>query len=273
MSTAAKPRPVPPPADGARPNPYARFIPREELESFQAWSLGDIGDAPAANGSSGRDDAGAGSASPIDPAELIAQQLHAARQSGYQDGYRDGLVALDGFKQSFAAQTTAQVGTLVASIGEQLDGLQQDMAQSLAAAACALAARIVRSELAQRPEAVVVVAEQAVEALLQSARHVGLRVHPDDHALVAEGAAEAIAARGVRLIADAAVSRGGCLVESDIAGIDASVEERWRKAIAAIGRSDAWPGDDMAEGNVEDDAEVRVEGAADSPARPSAIRS
>ncbi|MEO8526312.1 MAG: FliH/SctL family protein [Caldimonas sp.] len=238
--TNQKPRNVPPPAEGARVNPYARFIPREELNSFAAWALGDIsGVAGAANSPSRPREP---EPAPVDPAELIAQQLRAARQSGYQDGYRDGLVALEGFKQSFAAQTTTQVGTLVASIGAELDALQQEMAKSLAATATHLARRIVRSELTTHPECVAQVAEQAIDALLQSARHIVVRVHPDDHALVAGGAVETIAARGARLVSDSSVSRGGCKVESDIGGVDATIDERWRRAAAALGCDEAWDG-------------------------------
>jgi hypothetical protein len=126
-----------------------------------------------------------------------------ARQSGYQDGYRDGLVALEGFKQSFAHQATLQVGQLVKSIGGQLDAMQQEMAEALAATALALARQIVRSELAARPESVAAVAQEALETLMLSARHITLRVHPDDQPLVAEGAGELLAARGARLVADA----------------------------------------------------------------------
>src|SRR6185437_16938548 len=103
-----------------------------------------------------------------------------------------------------------------------------------------LARRIVRSELSARPGCVVQVAEQAVETLLQSARHVVVRLHPDDHALVASGASETIAARGARLVADASITRGGCRIDSDIGGVDASLEERWRLAVAALDASDGW---------------------------------
>ena len=45
MSAAKQPRPVPPPAEGARATAprdvYSRFIPREELSSFAAWHPGD----------------------------------------------------------------------------------------------------------------------------------------------------------------------------------------------------------------------------------------
>jgi len=220
-------------AEGGKPHPYARFIPREELSSFAAWALGDISAAPgAANAPLRARDA---EPAPVDPAELLAQKLRATRQSGYQDGYRDGLAALDGFKQSFAAQTTQQVGALVAAIGGQLDALQQEMAGALARTATQLARQVVRSELTARPECIALVAEQAVDALLLNARHIVVRVHPDDHALVEAASAEALAARGARLIADPTLSRGGCRIDSDIGGVDATIEERWRRAAAAIG--------------------------------------
>ena len=236
--TSSKPRYVPPPADGARSNAYARFIPREELSSFAAWSPGDLAGGPVAQANVQRGTAD--EAAKPDPAVQQAAALQAARQAGYQDGYRDALVALDGFKQGYAKQATAQVGTLVQSLGDALDGLQQDMARTLAVCATHLARQIVRSELVTRPDLVAQVAQEALDTLLLSARHITLRVHPDDHALVAQGAAEVLATRGARLLADAGIARGGCLVESDIGVIDASLDTRWRRAAAALGIDESW---------------------------------
>lgn len=229
-------RNVPPPQGGKPASPYARFIPREELDSFSAWNPGALG------GDDGmRSGAAAAPAEPQRSAEeIIAEQLNAARQGGYQDGYRDGLSALESFKQSFAAQTTAQVGALLQSCGGQLDALQQQMASALAAAAVSLARQVVRGELTSHPQQVVQVAEEALQTLLLSARHITVRVHPDDHALIAQGAAESLAARGGRLVADSSISRGGCIVESDIGIIDASIETRWRRAAGALGSESAW---------------------------------
>ena len=239
MSATHRRRNVPPPPGSAasKASLYARFIPREELSSFAVWEPGDLsGTTPPAKASA------APEASPVDPVVYLAEQIHLARQSGYQDGYRDGLVALEGFKQSYAHQATLQIGALMLSVGAQLDALQQEMAQALAKAATRLARQIVRSELAGRPESVAGVAEEAIDALLLSARHITLRVHPDDHALVADGAGEVLAARGARLIADASITRGGCLVESNIGLIDASMESRWRRAAAALGSDEPWDG-------------------------------
>ena len=235
--TSSKPRNIPSPADAARSAASARFIPREELGGFAAWRPSDIsgGPTPQPNVHRTPDEAPA-----VDVAAVHAAELRAARETGYQDGYRDGLVALDGFKQSYAAQTTRQIGVLLQSLADELGGLQQDMARTLAVTATHLARQIVRTELATQPQLVAAVATDALNTLLLSAQHITLRVHPDDHALVAQGAAEGLAARGARLLADASLARGGCLVESDIGVIDATLEARWRRSVAALGCEEPW---------------------------------
>ena len=228
---------VPPPPGSKAGSVYSRFIPREELGGFASWNPNSLsGGAAQPNAGVQRPQAEPEKPPAEDPVAL----LRAARQSGYQDGYRDGMAALDGFKQNFAAQVTAQVGALMASYGLQVDALQQDMARALAVSATHLARQIVRSELQTRPELVATVAQEALDTLLMSARQITVRVNPDDHALVAQGAAEVLASRGSRLLADTAVPRGGCLVESDIGVIDAGLAARWKKAVAALGCEEVW---------------------------------
>lgn len=252
MTSSKAPRPAPPPGGTAAPkpaSPYARFIPREELGGFAAWMPGALsGNENAPTAPVHRAEPPAPPAPPKpSPEEEFAAGVKAARSAGYQDGYRDGLVALDGFKQSFASQVTAQVGAVTEAYSQQLDALHQEMARALAVTATHLARQIVRSELTQRPELVAMVAQEAVETLLLSAKHVSVRVHPDDHPLVAQGAAEVLQARGGRLVSDPAVTRGGCVVESDIGVIDGSVEARWRRAAAALGSDEQWDGGHPAE--------------------------
>lgn len=259
------------PAPGAASSMYARFIPREELGSFSAWNPNVFGSdgqtqapqsapAPAAKADGKAAPAPAakpsGKATPpprptpraAPPAaptpQEIAQQVQASRQAGYQDGYRDGLSALENFKQSFTAQMTQQLGHQFGSLIEQLQGrleaLEAQLAGRMAGVALDLAHQVVRSEISLRPELVVTVAEEALAALLTSARHICLRLHPDDQAVVAHSLKEGLHARNAKLIADPQVTRGGVIVESDIAIVDASVEARWRKASALLGSRDEW---------------------------------
>lgn len=251
MSSSSHRRPPPrnvPPPEGARPNAnYARFIPREELSAFEAWSPAALTGGAAANAAlrrtTDREPPAAGAPAAV---EELAAKLRAARQSGYQDGYRDGLAGLEEFRHSFARQVALQLDTLTAAYQHELDALQQHLARAVAGAAEQVARQVVRSELAARPEHIAALAQEAIDTLLMSARHITLRVHPDDHALVAEGVGEALAARGARLVADAALTRGGCAVDADIGAVDATLQTRWSRAVAALGRDADWDDEDDA---------------------------
>ena len=274
------------------PNSYNRFIPREELRGFSAWSPESFEDPTVNKSAPGQSPAGGGvhkapfavragvagaqgqgperaqapgptssqiggvpgqapppapkpaepEPAPVDVEALVRE----SRQAGYQDGYRDGLSALDSYKQTQAAQMAAfmsdQVGTLVNDLHGRLESLEQQLSGRIAGVALELARQVVRSEIALRPELVLTVAEDAMTTLLSSARQIVLRLNPEDHALAQGAMEEQLQSRGARMVADPHVSQGGCIVESDIAVVDASVEARWRKVAAAMGVSTEWDG-------------------------------
>jgi flagellar assembly protein FliH len=265
------PQPEPQPSVLRAGLAYTRFIPREELQGVAAanWTPGAFAEPPTilqpaqpgaphamvrprtatdplpqpptpawpAADLLGGHGAPAPAASPKAEAR---EQVAAARQQGYQDGYRDGLVALDSFKESFASQTSSQVARVVQALDDDLSQLEQQMASSVARVATELARQVVRSELALRPGLVAQVAREAINAVLTSARHITVLVHPDDHALVAQGCEEALAARGARLLAQPTIARGGCRVESDAGVIDAQIATRWALAVQSLGSGIPW---------------------------------
>jgi flagellar biosynthesis/type III secretory pathway protein FliH len=167
-----------------------------------------------------------------------------SRQAGYQDGYRDGLAALESYKQTQSAQMAAfmsdQVGNLVSDLHQRLELLEAQLSGRIAGVALELARQVVRSEISMRPELVVTVAEDALGTLLSSARDVVLRLNPDDLALAHGSLEEQLRARGARVMGDPHVAQGGCVVESDIAVVDASVDARWQRAAAAMGIDMPW---------------------------------
>jgi flagellar assembly protein FliH len=249
MATRPPPRQVPPPdrRETDRRGSYARFIPGEELQGAKAWNLDNLGSAPPspfAPMRPGTPPATPTAAAPVQPPPppepSVQELLHAARQSGYQDGYRDGMAALDAFKQSFAQQMSKQLGGLVNGFDTEMRALENEMADAVARIAVELARQVVRSELQQRPELIAHVAHDAVEALQLSARHVRVRVHPDDFPLVQEGAGNELQAREAQLIPDAEVARGGVKVDADVASVDATIATRWQQAVSAIGQQSIW---------------------------------
>lgn len=250
--TSSKPsgiRQVPPPPGGKdKPaNAYARFIPREELSEFAAWTPGAFGGGADPAGMSSKpqpkpahkpEPAPAPAAPPEPSAEQWLARIEDARGQGYSQGYRDGLEALEAAKRAFAQQMSAQLAQMVAAFDEQTQALDARLAGTLVQTAIMLARQVVRSEIAQRPELIVQVAEDAIGAVILSARHLRLRLNPADLPLVELGAADLLKARGVLLQADAGVQAGGCIVESDLGQVDARIEQRWAQAAAVFGRDE-----------------------------------
>lgn len=242
--TTSKPTPrqVPPPPNSRAGSAYTRFIPREELQGFASWTPGAFGAPggahPPAQGTQAHDSATAERDDRRDAQHRA--QVQAARQSGYEDGYRDGLVALDNFKHSIARQLSAQIGQLVASFDREFEAIEQQLATALTRIAVQLARQVVRSELATRPALVAQVAQEALGMALATARQITVQVHPDDLALVADGAGDLLSARGARLVAQPSVERGGCVVECDAGSVDARIETRWTQAARALAGDVAW---------------------------------
>lgn len=226
-------------------HPYARFIPREELGSFASWTPGSFGGEPPRGVAAQA--AAAAAPPPTSEAEWL-QRIDEARrqgsQDGYQNGYQDGLVALESFKANLATQGTAQVSALLTSIEREFEALQPKLAEAVARVAVELARQVLRNELSTEPALVNGVAQQALAALVHSARHVQLQLHPLDLPLVRDGSAEQLAARHATLSANPALARGDCIIESDLGTLDARVATRWAQATANLAAASPWPGPD-----------------------------
>ena len=235
-----KPAPLPP-----RGAPQSRFIPREELEGFASWRPGSFGGAGAPPSPPADVPENRAHAAPPPPpappteAEWLEEVRH-ARETGYADGYRDGQVALEAFKENFARQMAAQFGALLANLDDQWNALEEQMALAVTRTSVQLARQVVRHELDTRPEIVSRVAQEAVGAIVLSARHLRVRLHPADHQHVLDGAGEALKARDARLVADPTIEPGGCVVDSDLGQVDARIGTRWAAAAAVFGREDTW---------------------------------
>jgi flagellar assembly protein FliH len=218
---------VPPPPGTKSAASYARFIPREELGNYERFKLGDIDQAER------RAHPRAGNAPPT--ADEWRAMIAEARQKAYQEGYRDGMAALESFKTSYAQQTSQRVGELVDAFDAQFQALEGRMAECVARTGALLARQVLRHELSVQPEVVAALAREAVSTIQAGVRHVVVRVHPEDLPLVEAGAGEVLQARGARLQADSAIGRGGCAIQSEADTIDATIERRWRQATAQLG--------------------------------------
>lgn len=263
MSSSSRrlvPRQVPAPESTAGLHAsHSRFIPKEELGGFASWSPGPLGGLPTSSHTLAPAALRPGSTTPGHPAGPTAgsapqdgapSQPHvdlealqtAARQAGYHDGYRDGLAALESFKRSFAQQMSAQVAHMIESMHGQFDRLDDQMAQALVQCSVGLARQVIRSELVTRPELVTQVARDTVAAMTGAARMAELRVHPLDADWVRQGLGETAERRGVQVVPDESVGRGGCRLDTDLGCVDADIHSRWADALQRLGmEARQWP--------------------------------
>lgn len=96
---------------------------------------------------------------------------------------------------------------------------------SIVPLAVAIARRLVGEELALAPERIGGIVQEAL-ARARNVSRVRIRVHPDDAAQLED--------RGLKILRDPAIERGGCLVETDRGIVDARLETRIEALAQAI---------------------------------------
>ncbi len=167
---------------------------------------------------------------------------------GYQQGYADGLIkgrqdgvkmGLDEIRRSEQAGLNQFLSALNAQAmraSEAVDEFAQSMEGPLASLASVIAARIIGREIQLDAEIIVGMTRRAVSeaAFAKSAR---LKVNPfDEQALRDQSAlimAIAPTMKSVEIIADPAVL-AGCLVDTDLGVVDATVDTMLHNALQAI---------------------------------------
>ena len=211
--------------------PPRRFIPKEDLPEVSAWTMGALG------ASHGRPSAARASQANV---QTPAQQADAARNAAYEQGYREGLKALDDYRQSQAHQFVQRLDSIAAQFAAQLHALESDMAGDVVQLALIIARQVVRSELTVHPERIAPVVMEALRALVESKGTATIYLSPADLPLVLDHLGDELAVQGYSILTDNNLTPGGCRIDAGLSSVDATVESRWEHAIATIGRADGW---------------------------------
>ena len=167
-------------------------------------------------------------------------------EAGYQEGLEQALQQAGAERDARLARETELRTLHDATLKETitaLEGIAADLADPLARSADdlepellmlveTLAKRVIMDELRQRPDLIARVLRQALVQLPSRNHALRVHVHPDDQAIL-ETYANSIG-ESLTWLADPAIERGGCLVESGASRIDARLETRLRQSIDAI---------------------------------------
>lgn len=162
--------------------------------------------------------------------------LAAGRDEGYQAGYPVGYG--EGREKSLAEWE--RIKLLKAALDEALEQFDQHLSEDMLDLALALASHVMRNALKFRPEAVLPVIREALASLPQPVQHPQMALHPEDAALVRTLMEEELSHAHCRIVEDSLVARGGCRIKTDASEVDATLQERWARALVALGRDDKW---------------------------------
>jgi len=177
-----------------------------------------------------------------DAERKAARLREEARQSGHREGLAKGLEEgrLAGREEAFrqaVEEFTRQQASLVQAFGNALAGIEEQKQRLALAArtdvlrvAVAIARRVVKRMAEDRATAEAIAIENASEALemIGPRTDAVLRLNPADRealeAFAKDLAESARQKRHIRVVADAAVAPGGCILTTEEGRIDARLE-------------------------------------------------
>jgi len=155
------------------------------------------------------------------------QESAAVREQAETEGRRAALSEVE-------EMVRRQLGTVLPALREAIDEIHRakqawltHWEKSAVHLAAAIAERVIRRELKQRPEIPLTLVREALE-LAAGQSNLRIHLHPEDHEAIAEQVemlvAEMASLGKAELVSDADVSRGGCLVETRFGVIDQQFE-------------------------------------------------
>lgn len=200
---------------GAPEKPFGRFIPKEHLGEATMWEFQSL----------------AGQVPPSSKERLLSDRERRAYERGQQDGYAAGQQAAMQIKAQHAREVARALDELRARFAE----LESGGAEQVLQLALAIARQVVRREVDVDAEAVMPPLREAVSAVIDQQAHPRVHLNPADLAHL-RGDLEADGLfKGCRFIPDPSVTRGGCRVETAHTDVDATLETRWQRVLAAVG--------------------------------------
>ena len=191
-------------------------------------------------------------AAPTFSEEELAQRINdaaqAAREQGYQQGLEQGMqkaaqewqARMSDYQNNLGRETALRLNEVLNTAQTAVQGLSQQMAPDLLQLATDVARQVVRQELRCNPQALQPVVAEALDMLGAETKPALVRLNPEDFKHFETHLRTALPNPKVEWLADPSVAEGGCLVESQGAQVDGSLERRWQRAVAALGLVSTW---------------------------------
>lgn len=159
----------------------------------------------------------------------VSQQAVAA---GYEAGLQAG--------RAEAAQECLRMKTLADSYMNALDTLDFRLADMVLDLALDVARQVIAGELAVHPERILPVVKLALNQMAETTREARLLLNPEDAALIRQHLDQIVDKNRLRMVEDARITRGGCLIETTHGDLDGTLQARWRQVVQVLGSNQGW---------------------------------
>lgn len=200
---------------GASDKPFGRLISKEHVGEAALWEFQPLSGTGPVRGTE----------------KLLSDRERRAYERGQQDGYAAGEQAAMQVKAQHAREMARVLDDLRSRFGE----LEAEGAETVLKLALSIARQVIRREIAIDDKAVLPPLREAVAAVIDQQSHPRVHMNPQDLARLRNDLEADGMFKGCRLIPDAGIGRGGCRVETGQSEVDATVESRWQRVLAAVG--------------------------------------
>ncbi|MDD4910890.1 MAG: flagellar assembly protein FliH [Sideroxydans sp.] len=166
--------------------------------------------------------------------EQLQQQSH---DEGYQAGYTEGQQRgyADGMQQGL--EEKQRLADIISVLSQQVD---EAVSKSLMTLSLDIAQQVIQQALTVQPELLHGMVQEAISTLPVFNQSAHLFLHPDDAELVRDKMGETLSHSGWKILEDSRLERGGARLETASSQLDASVESRWDRVMAAMGQEAKW---------------------------------
>ena len=168
--------------------------------------------------------------------EDVATECARLRETARAEGYAEGVAA----GRAEIEANAVRMRQLAESFSSTLDNLDFRLADMVLELALDVARQVVAGELSARPERLLDVVNLALKQMAETSRESRLLLNPDDAALVRPHLEGVLDKSRLRIVEDARIVRGGCLIETSQGDLDATLPARWRQVVQVLGSNLNW---------------------------------
>ena len=194
---------------------------QDDTTAFEHWEVVELA---ASNGEQ--------PPSSVDTEAELARLREAARAEGYAEGLAAG--------RTEGEQACKRMKQLADSFSSTLDNLDFRLADMVLELALDVSRQVVMAELSVHPERILDVVNMALKQMAENSREARLLLNPEDAVLVRPHLDQVLDKNRLRIVEDARIERGGCMIETPQGDLDATLPARWRQVVQMLGSNQNW---------------------------------